>query len=77
MIKTDKGQIEMRGDIASILADVAVISSTVRDTLVEDGMPKETAEGKIIDIVKRGFMSEEELSKAIEDKIAIILGRYK
>lgn len=27
MIKTDKGQIEMRGDIASIFADVGVIST--------------------------------------------------
>lgn len=53
MIKTDKGQIEIEGNIASIIADVGVISNTVRDTLVENGMPKEMAEERIIDIVKK------------------------
>lgn len=72
MIKTDKGKIEMRGDITSIFADVGVISNTVRDALVESGMQKEMAEEKIIDIVKRGFMSEEEIAKVIEEKIASI-----
>lgn len=70
MIKTDKGQIEIEGNIASVIADVGVISNTVRDTLVENGMPKEMAEERIIDIVKKGFMSEEEIAKVIEEKIA-------
>ncbi len=77
MIRTDKGQIEISGDIISILADVSIITGTVRDTLVENGMQKETAEGKIIDIVKKGFMSKEEMVKVIEEKIASILERYK
>lgn len=77
MIKTDKGQIEISGDIVSILVDVSIISGTVRDTLVENGMQKETAEGKIIDIVKKEFMSKEEMAKVIEEKIASILERYK
>lgn len=70
MIKTDKGQIEIEGNIASVIADVGVISNTVRDTLVENGMPKEMAEERIIDIVQKGFMSEEEIAKVIEEKIA-------
>lgn len=70
MIKTDKGQIEIEGNIVSVIADVGVISNTVRDTLVENGMPKEMAEERIIDIVKKGFMSEEEIAKVIEEKIA-------
>ncbi len=74
MIKTDRGKIEISGDIGSVLADVGVISNTVRDAFVESGMPKEMAEGKIIDTVKRGFMSEEEIAKIIEDKITSILG---
>lgn len=74
MIKADKGQIEIGGTIASVIADVGVISNTVRDTLVENGMPKEMAEERIIDIVKKGFMSEEEIAKAIEDKITSLLG---
>lgn len=47
MIKTDKGQIEIEGNIASVIADVGVISNTVRDTLVENGMPKKMAEERI------------------------------
>lgn len=74
MIKTDKGQIEIEGNIASVIADVGVISNTVRETLVENGMPKEMAEERIIDIVKKGFMSEEEIAKTIEDKITSLLG---
>ena len=74
MIKTDKGKIEISGDIGSVLADVGVISNTVRDAFVESGMPKEMAEGKIIDTVKRAFMSKEEIAKVIEEKIASILG---
>nr|DAO63707.1 MAG TPA: hypothetical protein [Bacteriophage sp.] len=74
MIKTDKGQIEIEGNIASVIADVGVISNTVRDTLVENGMSKEMAEEWIIDIVKKGFMSDEEIAKVIEEKNASILG---
>lgn len=77
MIRTDKGQIEIEGNIASVIADVGVISNTVRDTLVENGMPKEMAEERIIDIVKKGFMSEEEIAKVIEEHIASILGGGK
>lgn len=77
MIKTDKGQIEISGDIISILADVSIITGIVRDTLIEHGMTKEMAEEKIVDIVKKGFMSKEEMAKVIEEKIASILGRYK
>ena len=77
MIKTDKGQIEIRGDIISVLADVSIITGTVRDTLIEHGMTKEMAEEKIVDIVKKGFMSKEEMAKVIEEKIASILGRCK
>ncbi len=77
MIKTDKGQIEISGDIISVLADVSIITGTVRDTLIEHGMTKEMAEEKIVDIVKKGFMSKEEMAKVIEEKIASILGRYK
>lgn len=74
MIKTDKGQIEMRGNMASILADVETISNTVRNTLVENGVSKEMAEERIINIVKRGFMSEEEIEMA-EEKIIDIVKR--
>ena len=77
MIKTDKGQIEISGDIISILADVSIITGTVRDTLIEHGMTKEMTEEKIVDIVKKGFMSKEKMAKVIEEKIASILGRYK
>ena len=70
MIKTDKGQIEIEGNIASVIADVGVISNIARDALVENGMPKEMAEERIIDIVKKGFMSEEEMAKVIEEKFA-------
>ena len=77
MIKTDRGKIEISGDIGSVLADVGVISNTVRDAFVESGMPKEMAEGKIIDAVKKGFLSKEEIAKIIEDKITSLLGGCK
>lgn len=70
MIKTDKGQTEISGDIASILADIGVASKVLKDALVENGMPEGKAEEKIIDMVKKGFMSEEEIAKVIEEKIA-------
>lgn len=68
MIKTDKGIIEIEGNIFSMLADIGVISNTAKDTLIEHGMTAEMAEEKIIDMVKEGFMSEEEIAKAIENK---------
>ncbi len=74
MIKTDKGKIEISGDIASMFADIGIISNTAKDILVEHGMTAEMAEEKIIDIVKKGFMSEEKIAKAIEDKITSLLG---
>ena len=74
MIKTDKGKIEFSGDIASMFADIGIISNTAKDILVEHGMTAEMAEEKIIDMVKKGFMSEEEIAKAIKDKITSILG---
>lgn len=66
MIKTDKGQIEIEGNIASVIADVGVISNTVRDALVENGMPKEMAEERIIDterIYERGGNSKSNRGK--------------
>lgn len=77
MIKTDKGQTEISGDIASILADIGVVSKVLKDALVENGMPEDKAEEKIIDMVKNGFMNEEEIAKAIEDKITRLLGGCK
>ena len=74
MIKTDKGKIEISGDIASMFADIGIISNTAKDILVEHGMTAEMAEEKIIDMVKKGFMSEEEIAKAIKDKITSLLG---
>lgn len=74
MIKTDKGKIEISGDIASMFADIGIISNTAKDILVEHGMTAEMAEEKIIDMVKKGFMSEEEIAKAIKDKITSLPG---
>lgn len=74
MIKTDKGKIEISGDIASMFADIGIISNTAKDILVEHGMTAEMAEEKIIDMVKKGFMSEKEIAKAVEDKITSLLG---
>lgn len=77
MIKTDKGQTEISGDIPSMLADIGVVSKVVKDILVENGIPEDKAKEKIIDMVKKGFMSEEEIAKAIEDKITSLLGGAK
>lgn len=74
MIKTDKGKIEISGNIASMFADIGIISNTAKDILVEHGMTAEMAEEKIIDVVKKGFMSEKEIAKAVEDKITSLLG---
>lgn len=60
MIKTDKGQIEIEGNIASVIADVGVISNTVRDTLVENGMPKEMAEEVIGNVFDNPELLESE-----------------
>ena len=57
-----------------MFADIGIISNTAKDILVEHGMTAEMAEEKIIDMVKKGFMSEEEIAKAIKDKITSILG---
>lgn len=69
MIKTDKGQIEIEGNIASVIADVGVISNTVRNALVENGMPKEMAEERIIDIVKKRIYERGGNSKSNRGKI--------
>ncbi len=74
MIKTDKGQTEISGDIPSVLADIGVISKVVKDILIENGIPEDEAKEKIIDMVKKGFMSNEEIAKAVEDKITSLLG---
>lgn len=61
MIKTEKGEISLKGSKTELIADLAVVVRGIKETIMEDG--KETEESvkqEIDEAVKIGLMNEEE-----------------
>lgn len=70
MIKTEKGELTLKGGKAELIADLAVIVRGIKEAIMEDG--KETEESvkqEIDEAVKIGLMNEEEFKTIQKEKI--------
>lgn len=70
MIKTEKGELTLKGGKAELIADLAVIVRGIKEAIMEDG--KETEESvkqEIDEVVKIGLMNEEEFKTIQKEKI--------
>lgn len=92
MIKCDKGNLEIRGTIIDLMAELATLIHALRDDFKESGIEK--ADDIIMDTVKKGLMTEEEIddmrtaaksvkedlldrADAVEELIEMIRKRFK
>lgn len=69
MIKCEKGQIEICGDLKEIRVDLSTIVNSLYN---EVPIPKPILKDMIMEAVERGFMTKEELEKRIEEKKSTI-----
>ena len=70
MIKCDKGNLEIRGTVIDLIAELATLVHTLKGDFVGAGMPEKDAEDLLKKAVNDGLMAEEELDKIIEEKKA-------
>lgn len=69
MIKTEKGELTLKGGKAELIADLAVIIRGIKEAIMEDG--KETEESvkqEIDEAVKVGLMNDEEFENFKKEK---------
>lgn len=70
MIKTEKGEITLKGGKAEILADLGVVVRGIKEAIMEDD--KETEESvnqEINEAVKIGLLNEEEFEAVKKEKM--------
>lgn len=68
MIKTEKGLLEIKGDLCETLADYKVITVELRKML-EETIGKERAEEEMQEAMQLSRMSEDEIDKYLEKKM--------
>lgn len=80
MIKTDKGDMCLRGDLADLLADLVVIADAFKGVLIRQGFESKAAEKMIRTTITIGLTPSKqrnELFEALTDEILELLGQCK
>lgn len=76
MIKTEKSITQMQGELRQVEAEFSVTAKAMQKCLCDQtGMTEEKAEARVMELVKRGLKSEEELKKEVEERIDKVFGR--
>ena len=76
MIKTEKSITQMQGELWQIEAEFSGTVKAMKECLCnQTGMTEEKAEARVMELVKRGLKSEEELKKDVEERIDKALDR--
>lgn len=66
MIKTEKSITQMQGELWQVEAEFSVTAKAMQKCLCDQtGMTEEKAEARVMELVKRGLKSEEELEKEV------------
>lgn len=63
MIKCDRGEIIISGNIAVILAEYGTLANAIKKSLVERGYKEPDAKKMIVDSAEAGFLTSEELDR--------------
>ena len=70
MIKCDKGNLEIRGTVIDLIAELATLVHALKGDFTEVGMPEKEADELLMKAVNDGLMAEKELDEIIEKKKA-------
>lgn len=73
MIKTRKGNVKIKGDMAEIMADFSAIVETLNKAMVKNGIPEEVALVHLDDAYRRGKMDNNELMKELLKTLVDVL----
>lgn len=73
MIKTNEGKVELKGSQMELMADVGCIIHSLRDTLVENEVPREEAEEMLKKAVELGLKTDEEIEEDSKKKLGEFL----
>lgn len=69
MIKTHRGEIEIKGNLAEIIADTCVLAKGLSDMYRENGMPDKL----IIELINRVYEAKEESDVELYNSVEKIL----
>lgn len=64
MIKVNKYEVELQGDVPKLLTETTMLCMALKDTIVDDDMSEESAKEMILKCVELAFMSDDEFYKA-------------
>ena len=76
MIKTERGTTQIQGKGLWVEAEFSATAGAMKKYLCDKyGMTEEKAKARVMELVKRGLKSEEELKKEVEERIDKALDR--
>ena len=73
MIRVDKGNVEMKGDMPMVLSELTCLCSALKEAILEDGKSEEHAKHCIQECLDMAFMSEAELDERVKKALINIL----
>lgn len=74
MIKTEKGEIQLRGSISELLTDVTIICKAIKESIIAAGENEETAKACLQKSLDLAFMSEKDLDMELIKLMAMMAG---
>ena len=76
MIKTERGTTQIQGKGLWVEAEFSATAGAMKKYLCDKyGMTEEKAKARVMELVKRGLKSEEELKKEVEEGIKKVIDR--
>lgn len=73
MIKCKEGKVRLKGSVADLLVDYTCITRTLKEMLIEDGIPTDGAAKMLEESHRIGTLTNEELNKEIGEKLWQVL----
>lgn len=72
MIKTEKGDVQIRGSILELLTDVTTICRAIKESIISAGKNEETAKTYLQEGLDLAFMSEKDLDMELMKLMAMM-----
>lgn len=72
MIKTEKGDVQLRGSISGLMTDVTIICKAIKESIIADGENEEAAKTCLQKSLDLAFMSEKDLDVEFMKSLAMM-----
>lgn len=73
MIRVDKGNVKMKGDMPMVLSELTCLCSALKESILEDGKSEDQAKECIQECLDMAFMSEKELDERVAKALISII----